>query len=229
MRRRQSFSPQRSGRPILSNGRAGSCDAPADHYVRPDGDRAPPPAHQGLFRARENARLRYRNYPQIVTRFSGDSYYNLRPGEALALRQYCLAASGGRRTNSSALASHQNRSRPWCLPISTATAKPGNSPVRARSESVLLTRRRPRRLPGGPHDVSGDTHHESGPEQRRQQIEARNGQKRRHDKARAKQTKRVLFNLRLAANYIAHRTRWRRIAETMRTARAGRKSPSTTS
>src|ERR1700730_8090618 len=92
-----------------------------------------------------------------------------------------------------ALVSRPNRSRPWCLPISTDIAKPGNSTVRARSETSLLTQGSARRIPGGRHDVSGDTHHECGPEQRREQIEDWNGKDRRHDKAGAKQAKRVLF------------------------------------
>src|ERR1700730_1161632 len=92
-----------------------------------------------------------------------------------------------------ALVSRPNRSRPWCLLISTDTAKPGNSPTRARSESLLLTRCRARRIPGGVHDVSGDTHHECRPEQRREQIDDWNGKERRHDKARGKQAKRVIF------------------------------------
>ena len=69
--------------------------------VRPEGDRPPPLARSGLFRTRETPRLRHRNRNETVARpFSRNVQDNQGSGRAVARRQYCLAASGGRRAHS---------------------------------------------------------------------------------------------------------------------------------
>ena len=82
------------------------------------------------------ARLRHRNHAKLSLGLFPEMFTITQ--DQVELLEATILSRRKRRPKDelfAASASCPNRSRPLCLPISTATAKPGNSPVRARSET----------------------------------------------------------------------------------------------